>query len=1096
MSIVKVFGKLRRSKLFLTFVALLVLHFSFSSLFKKPDAVSVVSQQNVSNGANADNNNNAQSQIDQNPGSFSPDGIYQGESSNPNNNLKALDDTETESIFKEPEVPTLINFDLHDVTNFLKSFFQDQEKVLREKLRSYAKYVKNTQQSSEIATINKHSEIEIDNFNYEDYSVEVPDIYVSKFKDPDEQLPIVNNYDIRFTLSVYFNYIKHKLDDLNNNENKDSPSFDIDLPFHWYDWVDITALNKYIIFHNDPYIPKEDKERYNCEYISTNLVRNFGDHGEDLPDDKNRKKPHEIRYNPKTFCRNLDQITDLTPDYEQNKNSSINFNVFKWTRKSSIRAKMLQSRSYLYAGAPTPISIIFLVDQNFDLEAEKNKKVSNLKAKRAMVENIDEIQDVNKDKRVNNIIAYEFPIKGGGTVGHGKKLLENYEAIVKLYMEQEKGKLAVTNDLRVNPLDDLQRLVQSYPPTKFPEDPDENDHEIYLDNEELLVKLSTKEFEYDHNQAILDYEEKFQQLRGELQKQQQEEMKKDVKLELKYKKEIAHYDSLKYSKRVKPAEVKKHFHEVPIAPSAGDDSGDKLKKAGGHYDWRFFNGIIESETETRRTLHHLLRSFLKFTYAKNVPTWIAHGSLLSWYWNGLNFPWDYDIDVQMPIKDLQKFCKLYNNTLVVQNLNDGLGKYFIDCGSSLTHRTKEYGKNNIDARFIDVDKGIYIDITGLALTEAPLPKKLMNLRKRDLHDLDSVDNSTTIIRNKGTKYPFTVVNEDTEETEKQLKKRDADPAVIKPQQITPARIVKTYKDGLTPEERLSKNARLQIYNCKNNHFVFYSQISPLRLTIVEGTKGFVPFNYKQVLKDEYHSSALSGQYFAKHFYLRKLRLWVHASKFKSFFKKLIKEEGNGHYRKSLSKNLHAIDNDISDLSRFLEYDETVLKAYYLNQRITKEHEREMEALSNGDSVKEVLLSNIEFKPILKDHFLHMKNDVARNKNGAIAGVDGAATDDNNEQDMYDSVKGTLEMDEMTGDDEEGSLNDGKFINDGSVSSGSGSGGVAVNVAGSGENEAVNAGEGPVSKPEAAAEEAEKVAEAEVAEDTLAKQEAEQEEDKK
>ena len=359
---------------------------------------------------------------------------------------------------------------------------------------------------------------------------------------------------------------------------------------------------------------------------------------------------------------------------------------------------MLQSRSYLYAGAPTPVSVIFLVDTNFNTTDNKD------------MEDLMEVKNLNTDKRFNNIVAYEFAVRNGNTVGNARKLLENYDLIIKPYLK-EVSETQDIHDVTVNPLDSLQQLVRSYPPEEFDEDPEENDHEVYIDNEELTFRLSTTEFEYDDSEQVSIYKKQFREV-------SKESLVDDPRALLKYTKENHHWNSLEFSRNKKPSEVKKYFHEVPIAPSFNEQNIEKKNKAGGHYDWRFFSGIIEDEEETRRTLHHMLRSFLKFTFAKNIPTWVAHGSLLSWYWNSLNFPWDNDIDVQMPIKDLQRFCKLYNNTLIVENLNDGMGKYYVDCGSYLTHRTKGFGRNNIDARFIDIDKGIYIDITGLALTDA------------------------------------------------------------------------------------------------------------------------------------------------------------------------------------------------------------------------------------------------------------------------------------------------------------------------------------------------------------------------------------------
>ena len=65
----------------------------------------------------------------------------------------------------------------------------------------------------------------------------------------------------------------------------------------------------------------------------------------------------------------------------------------------------------------------------------------------------------------------------------------------------------------------------------------------------------------------------------------------------------------------------------------------KRKLSGEHYDWRFYNGLtIHNAQQQSIILHRLLKNYLKFTQSNNLITWIAHGSLLSWYWNGINFP--------------------------------------------------------------------------------------------------------------------------------------------------------------------------------------------------------------------------------------------------------------------------------------------------------------------------------------------------------------------------------------------------------------------------------------------------------------------------
>lgn len=70
----------------------------------------------------------------------------------------------------------------------------------------------------------------------------------------------------------------------------------------------------------------------------------------------------------------------------------------------------------------------------------------------------------------------------------------------------------------------------------------------------------------------------------------------------------------------------KYFHE-PIGHELGAD--DML----GHYDTRFFYGMVTDE-ERVTTLEHMVRAYLSFFRKNNLETWIAHGTLLGWWWNG------------------------------------------------------------------------------------------------------------------------------------------------------------------------------------------------------------------------------------------------------------------------------------------------------------------------------------------------------------------------------------------------------------------------------------------------------------------------------
>lgn len=150
----------------------------------------------------------------------------------------------------------------------------------------------------------------------------------------------------------------------------------------------------------------------------------------------------------------------------------------------------------------------------------------------------------------------------------------------------------------------------------------------------------------------------------------------------------------------------KHFSEAWVV---GDTKG-----AGVHYDWRFFTDFDTDEGK-RVILRKMVRAWLDFTSREGIITWLAHGTLLGWYWNGQSLPWDFDGDVQMPIREFDRFARLYNQSLVIDESSGG--RYYVDVGPAYVERLRGNGKNVIDARFIDVDSGMYIDITALAYAE-------------------------------------------------------------------------------------------------------------------------------------------------------------------------------------------------------------------------------------------------------------------------------------------------------------------------------------------------------------------------------------------
>lgn len=349
--------------------------------------------------------------------------------------------------------------------------------------------------------------------------------------------------------------------------------------------------------------------------------------------------------------------------------------------------------------------------------------------------------------------------------------------------------------------------------------------------------------------------------------------------------DIKFKNSLQYSMDIDPNSIDKHFKEVNIKfPTTY--RGHKLTENGGHYDARFFSGFITEMPESEATFHspeyiikgkdakknevdspisrrtiilsHLLHTVLTAAFHNGLLMFPAHGSLLGWYFTSTSFPWDSDGDVQMPISDLVEFCHLFNNSMIVQNPRYGTAKVFIDCSSTLTHRGKENGSNNIDARVVDVDSGLFVDITGLSvsgesLTSAEL-KKLRRWVPNELLDTYPTNKRTTRKKNHwNPKAP------------KNLHKEEKPEEVII-DKIVEAEIFEIHKEN-------------HIYNCRNKHFYTLQQLSPLRLTLFEGAPTFVAANKESLraqLITEYSSKSVERDAWEQYVFSKPLRMWLNA----------------------------------------------------------------------------------------------------------------------------------------------------------------------------------------------------------------------------
>jgi hypothetical protein len=151
--------------------------------------------------------------------------------------------------------------------------------------------------------------------------------------------------------------------------------------------------------------------------------------------------------------------------------------------------------------------------------------------------------------------------------------------------------------------------------------------------------------------------------------------------------------------KLESKEPNKYFHEATF---------------GSHYDGRFADKPLKYN-ERAPHLKALIQTYLDTMNNIGAETWLMHGSLLGWYWNRKVMPWDSDIDVTVSERTMHHLAAYYNMTMHHYKI-PGIEKsrdFLLEINSHYLNGTTTDKSNKIDARWVDTDTGLFIDITTL-----------------------------------------------------------------------------------------------------------------------------------------------------------------------------------------------------------------------------------------------------------------------------------------------------------------------------------------------------------------------------------------------
>lgn len=258
-----------------------------------------------------------------------------------------------------------------------------------------------------------------------------------------------------------------------------------------------------------------------------------------------------------------------------------------------------------------------------------------------------------------------------------------------------------------------------------------------------------------------------------------------------------------------------------------------------HYDGRFAKTELPPDVRTFH-LRLLLKTYMETMERIGLRTWIVHGCLLGWYWNGKIMPWDNDVDVMLDERSIAELGNWYNMTvhhftgtelglvdddntsnspspdtkpieadddkLSKRNLEEEIGKtgkkYLLEVNPHYTNKSTQDVQNVIDARWIDTATGLYIDIT--TIHTAPAGSSFVS-------------------------------------------------AASAPPDTAPDRLY-----------------------TKDQHGFLASQLFPLRSTTFEGIAVSIPYAYEELLLEEYGAEALTETWFKGYGFDEGRKEWVPA----------------------------------------------------------------------------------------------------------------------------------------------------------------------------------------------------------------------------
>ncbi|KAK9474691.1 LicD family-domain-containing protein [Dipodascopsis tothii] len=159
---------------------------------------------------------------------------------------------------------------------------------------------------------------------------------------------------------------------------------------------------------------------------------------------------------------------------------------------------------------------------------------------------------------------------------------------------------------------------------------------------------------------------------------------------------------------------------------------------GLHYDRKYFKTELDTPTRNQ-AIRWMVNAWFHVLDEHNIESWIAHGTLLGWWWNGETLPWDVDVDVQMSVKTMRRLEKELNDQFFTYKPDNAPERrYYLIINPYYIYRQRGNAQNLIDGRFVDTETGLYIDITALVEVDPVHKPNVVSCKNNHRYLIDDI----------------------------------------------------------------------------------------------------------------------------------------------------------------------------------------------------------------------------------------------------------------------------------------------------------------------------------------------------------------------